>query len=155
MSEATVRKWLKKVWAPGGDVLWTEAARGGTVGLPDATIRVPSNDEDWDLPIELKFWERTRKGVNCKLRPAQIRYHRKSAVAGRKTALLIGTPVQSSNGGDVAYFLLPGKYAPVVNYPDMLPWVLVGHECTNVNVVFKRMVDFLNSEKFWDGKCSI
>jgi hypothetical protein len=138
MIERDLRRWLKKVW--GGGLLWTEAARGGTVGLPDVTIPLR-----FDLPVELKVWSRTSKGIRCEVRPAQIRYHRKSAAQKRRTAFLIAV----DEGDDGPVFAFPGYQVPIEPYPTRLSLFWVGTLKTPPAEARERLVAILEDENFW------
>lgn len=70
MLETHLRGWVKDVL---GDLLsWVEPGRGVSVGVPDALVQLPDKSK---IPVELKLWEVKSKGLECKMRPAQIRYH--------------------------------------------------------------------------------
>jgi hypothetical protein len=81
--ESNLRNWLREVL--GDRVAWIEAARGGTVGLPDCLIKTKTMA---NLPVELKVIHEQKSGLKFTIRPAQVRYHALSARDGRRTAFL-------------------------------------------------------------------
>ncbi len=88
MKEKDLRKWLKEQhkmrdkqrW---GSLLWTEAAMGGTSGLPDCAVQFLGSVEGEEpvrfaerFEIELKVWAADQGGLLLNIRPAQVAYHR-------------------------------------------------------------------------------
>jgi hypothetical protein len=75
-----------------GELIWVEAARGGTVGAPD--VNLPLGVGHGYLPVELKAWETNagdmlRRGyVQFVARPSQRHFHRLAALSGNRTAFL-------------------------------------------------------------------
>lgn len=144
MSENDLRSWLKKVWGSG--LIWHEPARGGSVGVPDVELPMSFGL----LPIELKFWERTVKGLRCEVRPSQRRYHRLAALAGRRTAFLVLSSHPKNNQFEVSAF--PGFAVPMIPYPS--PPILMTHiNFEKASKVFSReqIVMILESKFFWEG----
>lgn len=85
MLESDLRDWLKINW-PEKKLFWVEAAMGGTVGFPDAVLRI---GDRW-VPTELKVGEELKGGfLKATVRPAQCRFHRLAAEA--KSAFLVST----------------------------------------------------------------
>lgn len=88
-SESNVRAWLKKQF--GSDIKWTEAANGGTTGIPDASLTLFGET----VEVELKFWKwnvyKTKHPLlRMSVRPAQRRYHIISKRDGKKTIIIAG-----------------------------------------------------------------
>ena len=106
-NETEVRHWLAGMKNFGCIVEWVEAGRGGTYGLADANLFLPSMIM---IPIELKLWERNARcdGFKARLNKHQVRYHAVNAKANRPTLLLWGT-----RESDYVWFL-PGHRAPKV-----------------------------------------
>jgi hypothetical protein len=105
--ESRVRSWLKRMWGDG--LVWIEQASGGTTGAPDVMAPMPGG---LMLPVELKYWKRSgMHSIRCKVRPAQIQYHVKSALAGQKTAFIVGTESTLRNA-DMSLFMFAGKDCP-------------------------------------------
>lgn len=151
MTEGDLRTWLKAVW-PAAELHWTEAGRGGTVGLPDVSIPVYVRKKGlpadaWRLPCELKLWKRTRKGVNNHLRPAQIRFHVLEARAGRRTAIMAA--VQDYEDEPFSLVVIPGHACPVEPYEQLRGrWFKgAGAECRSE--MKTKLCDLFNSETFW------
>lgn len=111
MSESDLRAWLRGVWPP-SELVWVEAARGGTAGQPDVSIPVAGagRGRAWRLPCELKHWHVNKHGiVRSHMRPAQVRFHTLEAAAGRRTCVLAAV------GEDPACFdlvAIPGHAVP-------------------------------------------
>ena len=83
--EGWLRDWLRDGWTGMSDLVWVEAARGGTAGAPDVFVPVG----ELYLPVELKAWLATDAGrVVFTARPAQRRFHVRAAMAGHRTAFL-------------------------------------------------------------------
>lgn len=85
--EDWLRAWLRGGWReikPSlPDLIWVEAARGGTPGAPD--VFVPVRKFGAYVPLELKAWSHRERFV---ARPAQIRLHDRAAAAGLRSAFL-------------------------------------------------------------------
>lgn len=87
LAEVWLRNWLRREWQVDvwGDLVWQEAARGGTEGAPD--VWVP-NGQRWS-PVELKAWKVGRGGApQFSARPAQRRFHRRARMSGQYSAFL-------------------------------------------------------------------
>lgn len=94
-----------------GDSLhWVEPGRGYSVGVPDCEVRLP----DYRLiPVELKLWEFKTKGLECKMRPAQIRYHFMHAHKNKgPTAICYLVKIDEL----WKVYLLNGRYVPQDRY---------------------------------------
>lgn len=144
--EADLRRWLKAVWGPG--LNWVEQASGGTVGFPDVVLNLPSGQ----LPVELKMWRETKRGIACKVRPAQIRYHRLTAQDGGKSALLVG--VDGIDKQQYEIFVLPGWAVPHSTYPGvkfelMASKHLIAWSRDKNPGAKARLIKKLESEDFW------
>lgn len=108
MKERDLRDWLKEVF--GKELRWFEHGFGGTAGIADVNIPLGSGAS---LPVELKMWERGLKGIACDVRPSQVRYHVLEALAGRRTAFLVGL----GNGTDFELIAFPGLLVPRERFP--------------------------------------
>jgi hypothetical protein len=119
MLEHHVREAVRRMWA--GDPLglsWVEQARGSTAGTPDVTIPLP---RPWhDVPTELKLWRRTSKGLECKVRPAQRRWHTLQNRGGNRTAFIIG----QERNGTLMLSAFAGHLVPMEDYPKGGPPVM-------------------------------
>lgn len=86
MIEKDMRKLAKRMWPK--TLAWSEPARGAGEGAADCKIDARRGLR---LELELKLWKAGKRGgVLWDIRPSQVRYHRKSAERGIKTALLVG-----------------------------------------------------------------
>jgi hypothetical protein len=135
MRESDLRSWLREVWGEG--LQWVEAARGGTTGQPDVLLPLKFGR----LPVELKVWGVTRKGIRAEIRPAQRRYHILEARAGRRTAFLVAVDYPDDETAEL--FVFPGSLMPVEPYGrlrmDGLPWDITKGE----------LIRELERESFW------
>ena len=104
--EADVRDCVRSMFPR--NVEWNEPSFGSSVGKPDCEIS--------GIPIELKMWEETRKGVKAVMRPAQIRWHTMHARNGGKSAILYGVAASDHKAGLIGLYILPGKFVPKTNY---------------------------------------
>jgi hypothetical protein len=136
MNESDIRHWLREAFGEG--LQWVEAARGGTVGQPDVLMPTKFGK----LPVELKFWSRTRKGIRAEIRPTQRRFHILEARAGRRTAFIVGL---QANEKDLSLFAFPGHRAPLEPYGKLwlsaLPWWATRME----------ILEVIEEPKFWEG----
>ena len=82
-TEWGLRTWVRGTW--GDSAAWSEAARGGTVGIPDCSIAIFGLG--W-LPVELKDWQTSSGKPIATARPAQIGWHRRIALLGHRSAFL-------------------------------------------------------------------
>lgn len=94
--ESNLRSWLKSVWGDG--LSWIEPSRGSSVGVSDVLLPVDGHL----VPVELKVWQKGRDGsVRSKMRPSQIRFHKKCERQGVLSGILILT--------DYNVYWLPGS----------------------------------------------
>ena len=151
-------RWLVKAVFSGVELVWTEAAHGATYGQPDVSVPVPAKNVNssiyktrrethWRLPIELKVWKQTRKGIECKLRPAQIRYHTIEAMSKRKSAIIAA--VDGSEQIDL--LVIPGHACPRTKYPE---GGIRGKRIANVKAMSPdelrcKLENLFNAESFW------
>lgn len=86
--EGVLRRKLRDSWCSGlhGELVWVEAAHGGTVGAPD--VFVPVGMKRGYLPLELKWWKAYDDLIEFSVRPSQLRFHRLAYEAGQRTAFL-------------------------------------------------------------------
>lgn len=99
--ESDVRALIRAVY--GSDVMWVEAARGGTAGAHDAVL----HDGGAAVCAELKAWNRGKDGaIVAKLRPAQVRLHHVAAQRGWSSILVFGVV------GERGLWALPSKHVP-------------------------------------------
>lgn len=134
--EGTVRSWLRDGWDEDrwGDLVWVEAARGGTSGAPDVFVPIASLGY---VPVELKDWEAPPRGVvRFKARPAQRRFHRRAAISGHRTAFLarVGTRIMALRGASL----------PVEERPKVPPTMTPLENAAQLRRLF-------HSDLFWDG----
>lgn len=138
--EADLRKQLKNWWGKQRPALvWHEAARGGSVGVPDVDIL--------GVPTELKVWVWDTKGLKADMRPTQIRHHILAAEAGQRTALLIAVfHVLAHEEGDVGpvFYIGPGRLVPR-GKRQFRPFVDAARRVTSRADIAKAFGD----ESFW------
>lgn len=138
-NEQALRDRIRDDWS-GPELLWIEAARGGTVGNPDIVWPVVS--QRLFLPVELKAWEVREVdnfgAVVFRARPAQRRLHRLIAQAGMRSAFL----ALLEDGNIVA---LPGRMLPNVELPKDPP------KLTYVKRI-EALGELWIDEKFWRGE---
>lgn len=115
-AERDVRMKIKRLWGDG--LAWVEQSTGGTVGVPDVFIPMP---DGYRLPVELKFWEMTVKGLRCEVRPSQIRYHVMEARAKRKTAFIVGHVNTNMFPDRLHMLIFNGRDVPRENFPKRMP----------------------------------
>jgi len=108
MLETDLRIWLKELL--GDSLEWVEPGRGVGAGVPDCKIMLPDNRL---LPVELKLWVYRRDGLECKMRPAQIRYHFMTAHRGKGPTAIIYLVLDAD---DWKVFLLNGRDVPKDKY---------------------------------------
>lgn len=108
MLETDLRIWMKEVL--GDDLDWVEPGRGIGAGRPDCEVKLPDKRS---LPVELKLWELKRKGIEAKMRPAQIRYHYMTAHR-KKGPTAIVYMIKLNDLWQI--FLLNGKDVPQDKY---------------------------------------
>ena len=84
-SEAAVREWMRHNWL--GPIDWTEAAMGGTAGLPDCAVIDPVVGR---VELELKMWVIGKNGLKATARASQIKYHTEGVKLGKLTGFLVG-----------------------------------------------------------------
>lgn len=111
--ESDLRKWLKEHWP--GTIDWIEPGRGSGIGYPDCNLNMRSRR----LPTELKVWHWKPRGLHCKMRPAQIRYHMlEAAKHDRRTAIIAAwlDPPRKTN-----IYLLPGCWCPLTPVDKLVP----------------------------------
>lgn len=86
-NESDLREWLRDGWKQAwGELIWAEAARGGTNGAPD--VFVPTQLFGY-IPVELKFWKTSSRGrVLPYLRPSQKRLHKLIRYSNQRSAIL-------------------------------------------------------------------
>ncbi len=102
--ETDYRRWVRKNWK-----WWCtciEYAVGGDDGNPDLVFGEP---REWGSKPDrrgIAYWAELKVGetdgvvVQCsEVRPAQVGWHAKAALAGQRTCLLIGVPVYAPRGG--------------------------------------------------------
>src|SRR5689334_5314976 len=118
-TELTLRKWIKDLM--GHRLEWVEPTMGSSVGIPDALIAMPDKTK---LPVELKLWRYTQRGFQCKMRPAQIRYHYMTWYRKKgKTAICFAVESKIS-AGVFHIYVLNGKDVPRDQYHHE-----VGNKC--------------------------
>lgn len=143
-----LRRRVRKIM--GKNCLWVEPNVRSTIGagVPDCRFVLVDKTE---IPVELKYWERTKKGLRCDLRPAQIRYHVMGAKKGNRSAILFGTDVPGSTG-EFYMYLVSNKNCPKEPYAlkKKDAW-LVGTSSDWDAAVNFRIIDVLSDERFWDA----
>jgi hypothetical protein len=151
--ERDLRKWLRSAWGKRG-ISWVEAAPGGTPGIPDCMLDLPGRST---VPVELKWWDVDSKGrLECKVRPAQRRYHLIAAMQQRKTAFLVAFFAwelddisfvqglsQTKNKDELCYAMFPGSLVPLTAFPSNGPPPMV--QVTNGDEVER----WLRDDAFW------
>lgn len=135
-------------------IRWIEPAWGSTTGIPDAEL---SNGDD-RLPVELKYWFMTEKGVEAKMRPMQRQYHKLEAMNNRKSLIMFALCRQKF--AEVDIYILPGRYAPMEKHPPKLLlhalqiWSGIdrgsrGLEHTPWNIACDNFCRAITGERFW------
>jgi len=146
--ESELRKFMRLAFPT--QLEWTEAARGGTVGLPDVRLNLSDNDS---IPIELKAWELTAKGVRAEMRPAQRRYMlRGSAGTHRRAAILAVAVYPTHPQPEMRLHLIPAHLCPIEPYGWQslrLFDTFTFDTYAARNFSFKLM-DALQSDDFWN-----
>lgn len=133
-SENALRAWLRS-YDTLHELIWIEAARGGTPGAPD--VFLPSGRSY--IPVELKHWRRAAKGapkVLIEIRPAQARVHSMAHTRGRRTAVLF-------TDGDEVY-LTPGTVAAMSK-----KWVALKVPYFHCVSDMDDILYLLGNDKFW------
>lgn len=127
---------------------WVEPNVGSTVGagIPDCKFKLPDGTE---VPVELKYWHRTKKGLKCEMRPAQIRYHVMGALKGKRSAILFGLDIVGS-AGEFYIYLVPNSKCP------QEPYDLKGSHATLVGTSSDwdvannfKIIEILSDDAFW------
>lgn len=129
--EKDLRKWLRAE-LPENQIKWIEPARGSSIGFPDVVIS--KGTMSW--PVELKHWKFSTKGLMCKMRPAQIRYHIMAHRNGQRTAILFAC----CSG----LFMIPGGRCPRSMYELRLDGSIA--DVRNKFDIYHHLQD----EKFWE-----
>lgn len=136
--ERALRLWLREEWPAQkfGELIWTEAAHGGTVGAPD--VAVPLGGAAGYCPVELKWWHTTPGHVHMTSRPAQKRLHLLAHARGCRTAYLAMLPT-----GDKV--LLPGgalKHDNLAGWAEARPYLRFVLNVEEIRRILKE-------SKFW------
>lgn len=143
-----LRRRVRKIM--GKNCLWVEPNVKSTIGagVPDCKFVLPDKKE---IPVELKYWKRTKLGLKCEIRPAQIRYHVMGARKGNRSAILFGEDVPGS-AGEFYMHLVPNTRCPQKPYDlkkkDAWP---VGTSSDWDATVNFRIIETLSDERFWNA----
>lgn len=140
LNESNVRTWLKKAWVT--NLQWIEPGHGASVGLPDVLLPLP----DYQLPLELKFWQRTRKGIRCDIRPSQRRYHIMAHRNGYRTAFLVGMVLDAQ----LTLHAFPGLACPLEAYPQKLKLWRVASSADPLEASKQKLIALLENDRFWE-----
>lgn len=138
--EGQLREALRSHWnaRKHGELIWQEAAHGGTDGAPD--VWVPLGVKRGYCPLELKWWEvRKDKLIAMTARPAQKRFHFLAWKAKQRTAYLA-----ELSSGD--YVMIPGWVLQLEDLPGLLA-ARVWTRFVQLDLVRETLLD----EKFWKG----
>ena len=131
----------------GKNCLWVEPNVKSTVGagIPDCKFKIGKDE----IPVELKCWQRTKKGLKCEMRPAQIRYHVMGARQGKKSAILFCEQIAGSTGEFMMY-LVANHNCPQEPYAlrKKDAW-LVGTSSDWDDSTRVRIDKILNDKEFW------
>ena len=134
----------------GKSCLWVEPNVKSTVGagIPDCRFVLVDKTE---VPVELKYWERTRFGLKCVMRPAQIRYHVMGARKGKRSAILFAEDIKGS-AGEFMMYLVPNHKCPKEHYAlkKKDAWLVGTSSDWDASVNF-RIIETLSDEKFWNA----
>jgi hypothetical protein len=104
-NELQLRHWLAEQLSPPITIQWIEPGRyGSSIGAADCNVKCGLVL----VSLELKIWETTKKGVKCKMRPVQRRWHHVSMRKGQRTAVL------ASVGNYI--ILVRGDHVPLRDY---------------------------------------
>lgn len=136
--ESALRTELRNNWRGPGELIWVEAARGGSVGAPD--VFIPLGTKRGYLPLELKWWNIHGGLIEFSARPSQRRFHRLAYDAGQRTAFMA-----MLSTGDIV--LLPGSKMPRVTDLD-----LMNVEMFRFLPGIEKLKEMLCDETFWRGK---
>lgn len=110
MLESDLRLMMKGLL--GNSLEWFEPGRGIGSGHPDCHVLLPDKRR---MPVELKLWLMKTKGLECDMRPAQIRYHYMNAHRKKDpTAIAYMTRLNEDEPWKV--FLLNGRDVPQDRY---------------------------------------
>lgn len=148
LNEKSVRNWLRFRFAA-RELEWVEPTWGSRTGLPDVNL----NLIDEKLPLELKCWDETRRGVRHEVRPSQIRYHWLEHRAGRRSAFLVLV-----RGKYPRLLAFAGQHASPDPYPSDVSWMHLvcpfQIEADQKQRHRERMLLLwlLKSNDFWSGK---
>lgn len=138
--EGGLREALREGWRGPGELIWVEAARGGTVGAPD--VFVPLGRRRGYLPLELKWWDVMDGKVIFAARPSQKRFHILAHEAKQRSAFMARLAT-----GDLV--LLPGhamvRDSGVIEQRTAMDWLRFVPD-------IKTLRDALLDETFWKGK---
>lgn len=136
--ESALRTELRDNWRGPGELIWVEAARGGSVGAPD--VFVPLGTKRGYLPLELKWWNVVGGMVDFAARPSQRRFHRLAYDAGQRTAFMA-----MLSTGDIV--LLPGS-----KIPRGEEFTVMAIEWFRFLPGIEKLREALIDEAFWRGK---
>lgn len=143
-SENDLRRRMKAIFKK--RVTWVEPNVRSTMGtgIPDCVL-----DLDDPLPVELKMWKITKRGLKCPMRPPQIRYHIMNARKGKRSAILFGVPVEGSVN-EFGMYMIPGSRCPRKDYEIALSdCVFVGMAFDWEVVVSARIEAAVRNRSFW------
>lgn len=145
-----LRRYVRRVM--GKTCLWVEPNVKSTIGagVPDCRFKVDGKE----VPVELKYWHRTKLGVKCEMRPAQIRYHVMGAKKGNRSAILFGIDVPGS-AGEFFLYLIPNHKCPKEPYAlKKNDARLVGTSSDWDGAMNFKIVEILSDERFWNAQAN-
>ena len=110
--ELGLRHWLKEHLTTKARIQWVEPSiYGSSIGSPDCHIYMCSEK----ISLELKYWEEKRRGILCKVRPVQRRWHHVNFASGVLCGVLACVETKSSNKYII---LVRGDHVPKRDYAD-------------------------------------
>jgi hypothetical protein len=146
MSEQELRDWVRKAFR--GEVEWIAHGRGGTVGLADCLIVIDAKGAQ--LPLELKVWELKTRGLCCKIRPVQRRYHIMASRNGTRTAFLVAIP-STADPDTFGLYMFSGKRTPLRDYPSpVVSLVKIGTSADDIAAVKRKLLATVHNRSFWE-----
>ena len=110
--ELDLRHWLKENVDKKARIQWIEPGKyGSSIGAPDCYVHLGHEK----VGIETKYFVEKRRGIMCKVRPVQRRWHHIAYQGGTKCAILAA--VVGVNG-EKFIILIRGDKVPKRDYAD-------------------------------------
>ena len=111
-NELDLRHWLKANLDRRASIQWIEPGKyGSSIGVPDCYVTLDGNK----VGLELKYFTEKKRGILCKVRPIQRRWHHIAYEEGTKCAVLA---VVDTLHRDQIIILIRGDKVPKRDYAD-------------------------------------